>query len=80
MEKIDERGKVCPFPLFHTKRKICSMRSGEEVEVIVDDPTAKETIPKWSKQHGHDIVSIEDIIGTEGAEDHIIIVIRKGKN
>lgn len=74
MEKIDERGKVCPIPLFHTKRKICSMRSGEEVEVIVDDLTAKETIPRWSKEHGHDIVSIED------SKDHITIVIRKGKN
>lgn len=74
MEKIDERGKVCPIPLFHTKRKICSMRSGEDVEVIVDDPTAKETIPKWSKQHGHYVVSIVD------NEDHIRIVIRKGDN
>jgi TusA-related sulfurtransferase len=50
------------------------MRSGEEDEVIVDDPTAKETIPKWSKQHGHDIVSIED------DEGHFRIVVRKGKN
>ena len=72
MEKIDERGKVCPIPLFHTKMKICSMRPGEEVEIIVDDSTAKETIPKWSKQHGHDIISIED------NEDHIRIVVRKG--
>ncbi len=74
MEKIDERGKVCPIPLFHTKRKICSMRSGEEVEVIVDDPTAKETIPKWSKQHGHDIVSIEC------DKEYFRIVVRKGDN
>ena len=74
MEKIDERGKVCPIPLFHTKRKICSMRSWEEVEVMVDDPTAKETIPRWSKEHGHDVVSIED------NEDHIRIVVRKGDN
>jgi TusA-related sulfurtransferase len=72
MEKIDERGKVCPLPLFHTKRKIESMKPGEDVEVIVDDPTAKETIPKWSKKHGHDIVSIED------DKDHFRIVVRKG--
>ena len=26
MQKIDERGKICPFPLFHTKRKIESMK------------------------------------------------------
>ena len=60
MEKIDERGKVCPIPLFHTKRKIESMKSGEEVEVVIDDPTAKETIPRWSNEYGHDILSIED--------------------
>ena len=46
------------------------MKPGEEVEV--DAPTAKETIPKWSKKHGHDIVSIEN------SEDYIRIVIRKG--
>ena len=73
MEKIDERGKVCPLPLFHTKRKIESMKQGEEVEIIVDDPTAKDTIPRWSKKHGHDIVSIED------NEDHFRIVVRKGR-
>lgn len=74
MKKIDERGKMCPLPLFHTKRKIESMKSGEDVEVIVDDPTAKDTIPKWSKQHGHDIVSIED------NGDYLRIVIRKSDN
>lgn len=73
MEKIDERGKVCQIPLFHTKRKIESMKSGEEVEVIVDDPTAKETIPRWSNEHGHNIVSIKD------DEDYFRIVIRKGE-
>ena len=63
MEKIDKRGKVCPIPLFHTKRRIESMKPGEEVEV-----------PRWSKEHGHDMVSIED------NEDHFRIVVRKGDN
>lgn len=74
MEKIDERGKVCPIPLFHTKRKIEIMKLGEEVEVIADDPIVKETIPRWSKEHRHNIVSIED------NEDHFRIVVRKGDN
>lgn len=73
MEKIDERGKICPLPLFHTKRKIESMKTGEEIEIIADDSTAKETIPKWSKQHGHHIVSIEE------KEDYFRIVVRKGE-
>jgi tRNA 2-thiouridine synthesizing protein A len=72
MEKIDERGKVGPIPLFHTKRKIESMKSGEEVEIIANDPSEKKTIPRWSNEHGHDIVSIAD------HGDHFRIVIRKG--
>lgn len=74
MEKIDEKGKICPLPLFHVKKKIETMKPGEDLEVIADDSTAKETIPKWSKEHGHEIMKIEDI------EDHFRIVVRKGDN
>ena len=46
MEKLDVRGKICPFPLFYAKRKITEMKPGEELEIIADDSTAKETIQK----------------------------------
>lgn len=60
MEKLDVRGKVCPLPLFYTKRKLSEMKTGEQLEVIADDLTAKETIPKWSKLHNHEVVRMED--------------------
>ncbi|MCX9011897.1 MAG: sulfurtransferase TusA family protein [Candidatus Methanoperedens sp.] len=60
MEKLDVRGKICPLPLFYVKRKISEMKPGEELEVIADDTTAKETIPKWSRLHEHEIIRIED--------------------
>lgn len=60
MQKIDARGKICPLPLFYTKRKIEEMQIGDEIEVIADDPTVKDTIPRWSKEHGHEVLSIED--------------------
>lgn len=73
MEKLDVRGKICPLPLFYAKRKISEMKPGEELEIIADDLTAKETIPKWSKLHDHEVVSIED----EG--DFFRIKVRKQK-
>ena len=73
MEKLDVRGKVCPLPLFYAKRKISEMKPGEEIEVIADDLTAKETIPKWSKLHAHEVISIKD----EG--DFFRIIIRRQK-
>lgn len=71
MQKIDARGRTCPLPLFYTKRKIEEMQTGEELEVVADDPTAKETIPRWSKEHGHEILAIED------QENYFRIVVRK---
>ncbi len=60
MEKLDVRGKTCPFPLFYAKRKITEMKPGEELEITADDSTAKETIQKWSRLHDQEIVKIED--------------------
>ena len=71
MQKIDARGKICPLPLFYTKRKIEEMQIGDEVEVIADDSTVKETIPKWSEGHGHEILAVED------HENYFRIIIRK---
>ena len=73
MEKLDVRGKVCPFPLFYTKRRISELKLGEELEIIADDVTAKETITKWSKLHEQEVVSITD----EGGFFRIIVRKRK---
>ncbi len=63
MEKLDVRGKVCPFPLFYTKRRVSELKPGEELEIIADDVTAKETITKWSRLHEQEVVSIADESG-----------------
>ncbi len=73
MEKLDVRGKVCPFPLFYTKRRVSELKNGEELEIIADDVTAKETITKWSKLHEQEVVSITDESG------FFRIIVRKQK-
>ncbi len=71
MHKIDAKGRICPLPLFYTKRKMEEMQTGEELEVVADDPTAKETIPRWSKEHGHEVLALEE------KENYFRIVVRK---
>jgi tRNA 2-thiouridine synthesizing protein A len=73
MEKLDVRGKVCPLPLFYAKKKMSEMKPGEELEIIADDMTAKETIPKWSHIHDQEVVKIQD----EGTFFRIIVRKRK---
>ncbi len=52
MYKIDARGRVCPLPLFYTKKKIDELKTGEELEVLIDDVTTKNTIPSGAGNMG----------------------------
>lgn len=61
MHRLDARGRICPLPLFYAKKKIDELKKGEELEVLIDDATAKSAIPQWSKQHGHEIVKVEEL-------------------
>lgn len=69
MHKLDARGRVCPLPLFYTKKEIEKLKSGEELEVLTDDAAAKNTIPKWSREHGYEIVKAEE----SGSDFRVII-------
>jgi len=60
MHKLDARGRVCPLPLFYTKKEMEKLKSGDELEVLTDDAVAKNTIPKWSREHGHEVVKVEE--------------------
>lgn len=69
MHKLDARGRVCPLPLFYAKKEIEKLKSGEELEVLTDDALAKNTIPKWSREHGHEIIKVE-----ESGSDFTVII------
>ncbi|MDP3104806.1 MAG: sulfurtransferase TusA family protein [Candidatus Methanoperedens sp.] len=71
MHKLDARGRVCPLPLFYTKKEIEKLKSGDELEVLTDDAIAKNTIPKWSREHGHEVVRVEE------SGNELRVVIRK---
>lgn len=57
MIKVDACGTVCPQPLLLTKKAIS--KSTKEVEIIVDDNTAKINVTKYLEHQGF-TVEIED--------------------
>ena len=69
MHKIDARGKVCPLPLFYTKKQIDGLKTSEELEVLTDDATARNAIPQWTREQGHEVVRIEE----SGSDFKVII-------
>ncbi len=60
MHKLDARGRVCPLPLFYTKKEMEKLKSGDELEVLTDDAVAKHTIPQWSREHGYEVLKVEE--------------------
>jgi len=48
-ETSDTRGLKCPMPLLEMSTKIKEMRSGQVLEVWVDDPAFEPDVIAWCK-------------------------------
>lgn len=70
---LDCIGLFCPEPLFQTRKNIDALKAGEVLEVLADDPTAAEDIPRFVKRAGHEILKFED------KEGQLQFLIKKGK-
>ena len=47
---LDLRGTVCPVPEIETKKKLIELKTGESLEVLIDNPAAVEiTLPEVSR-------------------------------
>lgn len=56
---LDCIGLYCPQPLFQTRENIDTLRVGEILEVLADDPAAEEDLKRFAKRTGHEIVCLE---------------------
>ncbi len=62
-EVLDVLGRVCPYPLVLTKKKLEQMKSGDILKVITDAPaSAEDTIPRFCEKQGYpiEVVKLED--------------------
>jgi tRNA 2-thiouridine synthesizing protein A len=57
---LDTVGLYCPVPLFKTREGIDSLKVGEVLEVLADDPAAEEDISRLVKRTGHELVKFEN--------------------
>ena len=50
---LDVLGRVCPYPLVLTKKKVEKMNSGEVLKVLCDAPaSAEDSLPLWAEKKG----------------------------
>lgn len=50
---LDARGLHCPEPVFRVRRALLSMRAGEWLDVLADDPLAEVDLRVFCQRFGH---------------------------
>ncbi|MBN2228749.1 MAG: sulfurtransferase TusA family protein [Candidatus Thorarchaeota archaeon] len=58
-ECLDCVGLFCPQPLFQTKQAIESLKPGQILEILADDPAAEEDIKRFARRTGHVLISVK---------------------
>ena len=53
---LDAKGLMCPMPIVKLAKKIKEIQVGQVLEVIADDPGAKEDIPAWSQRTNNELL------------------------
>ncbi len=59
-KSLDTVGLYCPVPLFKAREGIDSIKVGEVLEILADDPAAEEDITRFVKRTGHELVKFEN--------------------
>jgi len=55
---LDCTGLYCPVPVFETGKKINSMKEGQILELVADDPASEEDIKSWAKTTGNKLIKM----------------------
>lgn len=53
---LDTKGLMCPMPIVKLAKKMKEMQVGQVLELIADDPGAKEDVPAWTQRTGNELV------------------------
>jgi TusA-related sulfurtransferase len=57
---LDTFGMLCPIPIIKTAARVKTMKKGEILKVMSDDPGILEDMPAWCTTSGNELVHIEE--------------------
>ena len=60
-EILDTRGLRCPLPLLKAKRAISELAVGEQLMVLVTDPSSQDDFKAWASITKHELLSMEQV-------------------
>ena len=62
-ETLDVLGLLCPEPIIRTAKRVRTMKPGEVLEVLSDDPVSDLDMRAWCHSFGHEYLGCEDQSG-----------------
>lgn len=57
--RLDLQGEPCPYPAIKTLEVLPDLKKGEILEVISDCPQSINNIPVDAKNHGYEVLKVE---------------------
>lgn len=61
---LDARGLFCPMPILKASQMLETLKSGEHLEVLADDPAAPSDFVAFAKRTGNPLVESTESAGT----------------
>jgi len=58
MEEVDARGLSCPLPIVKTKEVLSSLKVGEVVRILVDNPISRDNVLRFVKSQGAEVKAV----------------------
>ncbi|WP_223422091.1 sulfurtransferase TusA family protein [Tateyamaria pelophila] len=56
---LDAVGLLCPLPVLKARKRLQSLKTGEDLTVLADDPAAVIDVPHFCAEAGHVLVSTD---------------------
>jgi len=54
---LDAVGLLCPLPVLKARKRLQSLKTGEDLTVLADDPAAVIDVPHFCAEAGHVLMS-----------------------
>lgn len=53
---LDATGLLCPLPVLKARKRLLSLRAGEQLRMRADDPAAVIDVPHFCAEAGHTLI------------------------
>jgi tRNA 2-thiouridine synthesizing protein A len=72
MKSLNTLGLICPEPVMMIRKTMRSLESGEQLEVIADDPATQRDVPQFCQFMDHKLIEHRKV------DNQFIYTIEKG--